>query len=105
MTKIDPTRAVIAWTSATGPLSGHRTAGQVEVRDRSPDYNEYWTDKYVFSGGAITTYHVEDAARDPKGYAYRWFVYLTAEYGMDPKLVEAELKKIKGFEPWKPHNE
>lgn len=100
MSKIAPTRAVIAWTPNTHYVSGFRTKGKIEVRDRAPDHNEHWTDKYMCSGGAITRSNLAEAKRDPKGYVYRWFVWLTTQYDMDPKAVEAELKKIKGFEPW-----
>lgn len=102
MELINPKYAVIAWTP---PRTDHPSAGQIEVRSRAADRNEHWTDKYICSGGAITMYHTKDAIHDPKGYAYRWFVYLTTEYHMDPHVVAAELKKIRWFEPWKVHNE
>jgi len=94
MPRIKPEDAVIAWTPADW---SHPTSGQIEVRARAADLNERWTDRYMCSGGAITTYHLDDARRNPTTYAYRWYVELTAEYNMDPKVVIKALSKIDGF--------
>lgn len=103
MDRIIPEKAYIAWTPVLDSTLDHPTRGKIEVRKRSANYSDrHWTDLYLCTGGADTTYHVEDAKRDPKGYAYRWFIYLTTEYNMDPKIVAAELSKIDGFNRGEP---